>query len=678
MLDQINIENVRDLKVAWVYDAADSLDPGERQRRIKCQPVMIDGILYGLGAQSKLFALNAATGEELWEFVPDGSSTNRGLNFWQNGNDKRIFYVAGPYLYSIDATTGRLIPEFGEKGKVDFHTGLENERFDIQDYSITSTSPGVIYEDVLVMGSTVSEYGDALPGHIRGFDVRSGRLLWTFHTVPQPGELGYDTWPEDAYKKIGGANNWAGMVLDEARGVVYLGTGSPSVDFYGGDRAGENLFANCILALDATTGKRKWHFQTIHHDLWDLDIPCPPNLVTVIHEGKKVDALVQTTKDGLIYVLDRDTGKSLFPVEDRPVPGSNLPGEQPYPTQKFPIKPLPLVTRQVITEADLPDSVQFPGSYENMKARFFNIRRGEKFIPPGEEGIWYIGTSGGAEWGGNSVDPNGILYQNVSELPSEIQMVDIAEKMKASTSFGNTLYITHCSACHGLDRNGDGLNFPSLVDIENRLSPSSLDDLLSTGRGRMPSFRHISGSNRSAIIRYVLNQAPQVQSEADVHEEAHSLTIREGEDFPYAPPFIHTGYNKVRDANGYPGIKPPWGTLNAVDLNTGEYLWRVPLGEYEELSERGIPITGTPNVGGPISTAGGLVFIAATEDAKIRAFDRKTGRTVWEYQLPAGGFATPITYAVGGKQYVVIVAGGNRNDGKPVEAGGKYIAFSLP
>lgn len=676
-LKQINLDNVHELEVAWKYQATDSVGPGERQWTLKCQPIMIDGILYGTGSYSKLFAVDAATGQELWKFEPAGNRTNRGLNFWQNGEDKRILYVAGSHLYAINATTGKPIREFGENGRVDFHTGLENERFDIQDLTITATSPGVVYKDILVMGSAVSESGDALPGHIRGFDVRTGQLVWIFHTIPQPGEPGYETWPKDAYKKIGGANNWAGMVLDEERGMVYLGTGSPSVDYYGGARAGKNLFGNCILALDVETGKLKWYYQTIHHDLWDLDIPCPPNLVQVKHKGKMVDALVQTTKDGLVYLLDRDTGKSLFPVEERPVPTTGLPGEHPFPTQKFPVKPLPLVTRQVITEADLPDSIHFPESFKSLKAQFLKTRHGSKYIPPSMEGFWYIGTGGGAEWGGNSVDPNGILYQNVSELPTEIIMVDTAERMKASASYGNSLYITHCAVCHGLDRKGNGSTIPSLVDPDNNLSRSYIKELIETGRGRMPSFRHIRQRGREAIVRYILGEESQEPLKDEVHEE-RNLTASKDQDFPYLPPYIHLGNNRVLDADGYPGIKPPWGTLNAIDLNTGEYLWRVPLGEYEELTQKGIPITGTPNIGGPITTAGGLIFIAASEDKKIRAFDKKTGTTVWEHSLPASGFATPITYEVGGKQYVVIAAGGRDNDGTSPGARGSYIAFSLP
>ncbi len=675
-LNQITTDNVNQLEIAWSYYVGDSLELDARPERIECQPIVIDGILYGTGTKSKLFALNAATGEELWKFVPPSHNVNRGLNYWQNGKDKRLFYVAGSWLYCINALTGSPVESFGTGGKIDFHTGLENDWFDAKDFSVTATSPGIIYKDVLVMGSTVSEYGDALPGDIRGFDVRSGELLWIFHTIPRPGELGYDTWPKDAYKKIGGANNWAGMVLDEARGTVYIGTGSPSVDFYGGDRAGENLFANCILALDATTGKLKWHYQTIKHDLWDLDISCPPNLLTVRHDGKLVDAVVQTTKDGLVYVLDRETGKSLFPVEERPVPTTGLPGEHPNPTQKFPLKPLPLVTRQIITEADLPDSLHFPDAHKSIKERFLKSRRGSKYIPPSAEGFWYIGTGGGALWGGNAVDPAGVLYQNVNELPSNIQMIDMAEKMKESTSRGNSLYINNCAVCHGADRKGDGSEIPSLASLDNMLSKKVISDILKNGQGRMPSFQHLSGRDRESILLYILDQDKKEGLTDDIHDEGN-LETKKNENFPYVPPYIHTGWNKVWDANGYPGIKPPWGTLNAIDLNTGEYLWRVPLGEHDELTKKGIPITGTVNRGGPIVTEGGLVFIAATEDKKIRAFDRKTGKTIWEYQLPAIAQATPITYQQKGKQFIVIATNDMGEVDDDTKSGGYYIAFSL-
>ncbi|NND07742.1 MAG: PQQ-binding-like beta-propeller repeat protein [Saprospiraceae bacterium] len=675
-LQQINTENVHELSMAWRYHPDDSLAPGERPGRIVCQPIVVDGTLYGTGSESRLFALDAASGEEIWVFNPEEDCNNRGLNYWQEGKDRRILYVAGSNLYAVDATTGRLKEGFGIGGHVDFYLGLEHDRFDVRNFSITSTCPGVIYKDVLVIGSTVSEYGDALPGDIRGFDVRTGELRWVFHTIPQPGEFGYDTWPKDAYQKIGGANCWAGMVLDDTRGVVYLGTGSPSVDFYGGDRAGANLFANCIIALDAITGERKWHYQTVHHDLWDLDIPCPPNLVTVQHDGKKVDAVVQTTKDGLIYVLDRDTGASLFPVEERPVPESDLPGEQPYPTQKFPLKPDPLV-RQVLTEADLPDPQLFPEAAKEIRDRFSKIRHGEKFIPPSSKGIWYIGTGGGAQWGGNSVDPQGILYQNVNEIPTDLLMVDFAERTKVRNNRASSLFIQHCTACHGEDRKGDGLEIPSLVDIKHRLVKDDIKQLLVDGRGRMPSFRHLRNSERRAIIRYIFDELQVPASEDEIHGDG-PVAADADQNFPYVPTYINTGYNKVRDSKGYPGIKPPWGTLNAVDLNTGQHLWQVPLGEFEELTEKGIPITGTHNFGGPVVTAGDLVFIAGTEDWKIRAFSRQSGQTLWDYRLPRRGTATPITYAVDGKQYVVIAAGGYGIRQGPITGENQYIAFALP
>jgi quinoprotein glucose dehydrogenase len=678
VLKQIDSSNVRNLKVAWMYNAADSFSAGKRPREIECQPIVVHGILYGTTPELKLFALDAATGKQLWKFDPAAkaqgyNSMNRGLNYWEDGDDKRILYSAGFNLFAVNAVTGQLVSGFGNDGKVDLHTGLGNDRYDVKDLAITATSPGVIYKNIFVTGSTVSESGDALPGHIRGFDVRNGKLLWTFHTIPQPGDTGYTTWPKDAYKKFGGANCWAGMVLDEKRGVVYLGTGAPAVDFYGGDRTGMNLFADCVIALDAATGGLKWYYQLIHHDLWDNDIPCPPNLVTVEHDGKLVDAVVQTTKDGLVYVLDRDKGTSLFPVEEKPVATSGLPGEHPWPVQPFPQKPAPFA-RQQITDADLPDPTIFPESYKWAKQQYGELQHGSKFMPPSLQGTMYIGISGGAEWGGNAVDSNGVLYQNASEMPWKLKMVDLATSLKESSSRGNAVYITNCSACHGVDRRGGGA-FPNLSNVGDRLSAADIRGILQTGRGRMPPFPTLNEFDRNNVIQFLLHK-----EEKDEHSEKPGLAKTVAAhttpaDFPYVPPYIRGRGGKLRDSSGYPGIKPPWGTLNAIDLNTGEYIWRVPLGEYPELTKKGIPPTGTENSGGPLVTASGLLFIAGTEDEKFRAFDTRTGKIVWEYQLPSGAFATPITYAVNGKQYVVIAAGGVRNGHKP---GGNYIAFALP
>jgi quinoprotein glucose dehydrogenase len=744
VLKDINTENVKNLKIAWTYDTAEDSARNKlgRNIEIQCQPIVVGDILYGTTPMLKLFAVDAATGKELWKFDPFKNKDpelhpSRGLAYWEDSGDKRILYTAGSGLYAINAGTGELIKEFGHNGIVDLHEGLSHDSLghDVTTLSVRATSPGIIYKNIFIIGSSVSERGDAAPGYIRGFDVRTGKLIWVFHTIPLPGEPGYETWQKDSYKKIGGANNWAGMVLDEKRGAVYFGTGSPSSDFYGGDRAGQNLFANCILSLDASTGKLNWYFQTIYHDLWDRDMACPPNLVTVKHQGRSVDAVVQATKDGLIYVLDRDKGTSLFPVEERAVPTQGLPGEKPWPNQKFPLKPAPL-SRQVLTIDEITNLS--PEANAFVKNRFMATRSGNKFMPPSLEGTLFFAIGGGAEWGGNAVDPSGILYQNVNEMVWDVSMTDLNTLTGERMSQGKQLYLNNCASCHGLNRKGASGEYPSLENIGRKLNTSQISGIIKNGSGRMPSFQHIRERDRSAIVEFLANTkinstkseikkarpAPKANrlatnppavnatkngettnarpkseqvdgskkpkskrakrmDEVDSHVENDTSSINDKiriDDtkniFPYNPPYIlKNGLNKFMDPNGYPAIKPPWGTLNAVDLNTGEYLWTVPLGEFPELTKKGIPVTGTESYGGPIVTAGGLLFIAGTKDERIRAFDKKTGKVNWEFQLPAGGFATPVTYKVKGKQYIVIAAGGVKNDHKP---GGKYIAFALP
>ena len=677
-LTQINSGNVKDLQVVWMYDAREPADSTTQQRakEIQCQPIVVDGILYGTTPELKLFAVNAATGKELWKFTPlkdnQRFSTNRGVMYWQDGDDKRILYSAGSTLYAVNAVTGKTVTSFGIDGKADLREGLNvNLDHDVKDLSVTASTPGVIYKNTVIMGSSVSEGGDAAPGHIRAYDVVTGKLKWVFHTIPQPGEFGYDTWPNDAYKKIGAANNWSGLVVDEKRGLVYFGTGSPASDFYGGDREGANLFANCIMALEAETGKMKWYFQTIHHDLWDRDLPCPPNLTTVTHDGKKVDVVVQATKDGLVYVLDRDNGTSLFPVKERPVPTNGLPGEHPYPTQKFPLKPLPFA-RQIFTEEEITNIS--PEAHDYVKKRWAEFGlMSSKFEPPTVKGTLLQGYSGGAEWGGNSIDPGGILYQNANDDFWELLMVDVVTRNKelAKLTPGKSLYIRNCSVCHGEDRKGSGAVFPSLVNIEKKRTPQEINTVMRTGSGRMPSFQRLSETDRNQITDFLLNREKKVEKVADKHSTTDSIAKKK--DFPYEPLYVSKTWRRFLDQDGYNAIKPPWGTLNAIDLNTGEYLWRVPLGEIPELTKKGIPLTGTQTYGGPVVTASGLIFIASTTDERIRAFDKKTGKVVWEYQLPAGGFATPVTYEVNGKQFVAIACGGAR--GK--KAGGWYVAFAL-
>jgi len=675
-LNQIDTGNVDQLEVAWMFNAAEEPEAGKQPRalQIQCQPIVVNGMLYGTTPALKLFALNAATGELTWKFEPPESRihVNRGVAYWEKGEDKRILYTVGPNLYAVDAIRGEPVLSFGEQGVVNLYEGiakgLEN---DVVGLSINATSPGVIYGDVYIVGSAVSESGNAAPGYVRAFDIITGELRWVFHTIPHPGETGYDTWPDSAYQKIGAANSWAGMVVDERRGMVFFGTGSPASDFYGGDRKGSNLFANCVVALHAQTGKLAWHYQVIHHDLWDRDISCQPNLVTVNHDGKRIDAVAQATKDGLLYLLDRETGKSLFPVEERAVPTHGLPGEHPYPTQKFPLKPLPF-SRQVFTEADITDIS--PESHAYIKAQYLKYRSDHKFTPPDTSGTLLFGYSGGAEWGGSAADPEGVLYINANDEPWVLQMIDTVSlnRETASLSRGNALYAINCASCHGGDRRGNGLEFPSLAEIGNRMSHAQLKQIVTAGTGRMPSFQHLPDDDREAIVQYVRNPRA-VSRPATGVQQGKAQNRAESPSFGFKPLYVKKVWERLTDPDGYPGVKPPWGTLNAIDLNTGEYVWRVPLGEFPELTEKGIPVTGTESYGGPIVTAGGLVFIAATRDERIRAFDKKTGEILWEYQLPAGGFATPITYEVAGRQYVVIAAGGARG----AKLGGNYIAFAL-
>lgn len=699
-LTQINTQNVNKLQLAWTFDTGENSDPAERGMDIQCQPIVVKGVLYATTPRMKLFAADAATGRQRWTFNPFANPDKRprfhplrGVVYWEDGDradarDKRILYSVGSSLYAIDAQTGTLISTFGKNGEVDLHEGLGDAKtigHDVANLSIRSTTPGVVYKDLLILGSSVSEGGDAPPGYIRAFNVRTGKLAWVFHTIPLPGEYGYETWGKDSYKKLGGANCWAGMVIDPKRGIVYAGTGSASVDFYGGDRPGQNLFANCIIAINAETGKRVWHFQTVHHDLWDRDIPCPPNLMTVKHNGRMVDAVAQVTKDGYIFVFDRDTGKPLFPVKEVPVPTSPvLPGEQPWPTQPVPTKPAPFV-RQELTEAELTNRT--PEAHTYVLDRFKNSRYGSKYLPPSTEGSLFFGFGGGAEWGGAAADPNGILYVNANTMLWWLKMRDVrAQGRNVTMTRGTSLFNTNCSVCHGLSgknstdaKASTSQAYPDLTDVGKRLTNEQIHTILATGRGRMPSFGHLSKEDRDALVNFLLHKetkpAPPVTASTDIHNSAVTSSVTEGSDFPYMPPYLNNGNTQFRDQDNYPAIKPPWGTLNAIDLNTGDYRWQVPLGEYPELVKKGLPNTGTENHGGPVVTAGGLIFIAATYDGNLRAFDQKTGKIVWEYKLPAGGFATPITYMVNGKQYVVIAAGGTRYGLKP---GGTYVAFALP
>jgi quinoprotein glucose dehydrogenase len=583
-LGQINRENVARLKPAWTFHTGEL--EGRSGKTIECTPIVIDGVMYVTTGYLRVVALDAANGKEIWQFDPlrdhpfvhrpASGGVNRGCAYWSDrkpGGDRRIIHgTSDGRVFSLDAKTGKLDPKFGAGGICNLRDGLD-AKVAALDYGPTSAP--AIWNDTIIVGVSCGEGpGIAAPGDIRAFDVHTGREVWRFVTVPGEGEFGRETWEGDSWKGRGAVNAWGGFSVDAGRGVVFAGLGSAAFDFYGGDRHGDNLFANCTVALDAKTGKRLWHFQTLRHDLWDHDLPVYPNLVTVTRQGKQIDAVAQVTKTGYVFLFDRETGKPLFDVSYERVPASDVPGEQASLTQPVPVKPPP-ISAQFIDETNITDIGE--ANRASVLDRLRKIRGGPAFNPPSLRGTAVIpGYHGGANWSGASFDPTtGLLYVNSNNVP----------------------------------------NIITLVESKSRDKP-----------------RH--------------------------------------------GPYGTTGYEKFLDHEGYPAIKPPWGVLTAINLNTGEFTWQVPLGEHVELTARGIPLTGTENFGGSIVTAGGLVFIAGTRDERIHALDKLTGKLLWEASLPAGGYATPCTFQVNGRQYLVIAAGGA---GKlSTKAGDAFVAFSLP
>jgi quinoprotein glucose dehydrogenase len=582
-LAQINRENVARLKPAWTYHTNEL--ESRVGKTIECTPLIVDGVMYLTTAYLRVVALDAATGTELWQFdplkdhpfehEPTSGGVNRGCAYWSDGQpdgERRILHgTSDGRLFSLDAKTGKLDPQFGDGGVRNLRDELDSK---VAALGYGPTSAPAIWKDTVVVGVSCGEGpGIAAPGDILAFDVHTGKQLWRFRTVPGPGEFGHETWQGDSWQDRGGANAWGGLTVDVERGLIFAGTGSAAFDFYGGDRRGENLFGNCTIALDAATGERRWHYQTLRHDLWDHDLPVYPNLVTVTHDGQKIDAVAQVTKTGYVFLFNRETGEPLFDVIEQSVPTSDVPGEQAWPTQPIPVKPPPFAV-QSFDETNVTNIGA--ANRASVLAELKKIRSGPAFNPPSLQGTVVIpGFHGGANWSGACFDPTtGLLYVNSNNVPNVITLVEA---------------------------NGDA-------------------------------------------------------------------TPRYGE-------FNHTGYNQLLDHEGYPGIKPPWGQLTAINLNAGEFAWQVPLGEHPELTARGVPQTGTETFGGSIVTAGGLVFIAGTKDERIRAFDKQTGEVLWEHPLPAGGYAAPATYMVDGRQYLVIAAGGA---GKlRTKAGDAFVAFAL-
>lgn len=658
-LNQINRDNVHRLEATWSYDTGDAFEGSEMQ----CNPVIVDGVLYATSPKLRVFALDAATGKERWSFDPNEGrkplkTRNRGVTYWEGGGQRRIFFGFGRWLYALDARTGLPAEGFGEGGRIDLREGLSR---DPKTVTITLTTPGVIYQDLLIVGSLVSEGLPSAPGHIRAYDVRTGQLRWTFHTIPHPGEYGYQTWPKEAWKYSGGANNWSGMALDQERGLVFVPTGSASFDFYGANRHGDNLFANTLLCLDAQTGKRKWHFQTIRHDVWDRDLPAAPVLVRVKRNGRMIDAVAQVTKSGHVFVFERETGQPVFPIEYRKAPPSRVDGEELAATQPFPLKPPP-VARQELSEEMLTNRT--PQARQVVLERFRKLRSNGQLEPPSKEGtIVFPGFDGGPGWGGAAFDPEtGLFFVNSSEVPCVLRLVE-RPKRKATQS-GKSLYERDCASCHGKDLSGSPPDFPALVAISTKYNEAEINAVIRDGLGRMPGYAPLGQEAISALTRYLTK-----------NEDIALAAYEQAAPSPIDLKYTIDGYNRFLDPDGYPAVEPPWGTLNAIDLNHGEIVWKIPLGEHPELAAKGIRDTGSWNYGGPITTAGGLVLIGATNyDRKFRAFDKATGKLLWETVLPFAGNATPATYEVNGRQFVVIAAGGGKR-GAP--SGGSYVAFAL-
>src|SRR3984957_17347016 len=769
-LRQINRTNVKQLRMAWKFDVG-------TEGGLQTNPLIVGRTLFIYTPSQKVVALDAATGKQLWTFdagIP-APQPNRGFSYWTDGKESRLFAGVMNYLYALDPDTGTPLTSFGDGGKIDLRKDLGAGDY-TKNFAVLTT-PGTVYKDMIIVGFRAPETQPAPHGDIRAYDVHTGKLRWTFHTIPYPGEIGYETWPKDAWKITGAANNWTGMVVDEKRGIIFVPTGSAVTDFYGADRVGDDLFANTLLALDANTGKRIWHFQDVHHDMWDRDFPSPPALVTVKRDGRMVDAVAQTTKHGFVFLFERATGKPLFPIEERPFPASDVPGEVSSKTQPIPLAPAPYA-RQLLTADML--TKRTPEVHAWASEQFKTFRSEGQFIPfgLGKQTVIFPGFDGGAEWGGPAVDPlRGVIYINSNDVP---WTGGLAEN-KIGGGLGSTLYQSQCALCHGGDLKGSPPEFPSVVGIDKRMSTTAISDLIHSGKGRMPSFPNLQGAGLQAVLEYVrtgvesaggqtgnsgtlakpisaaaagaardalgakvyecncaichgdalmgapsnspplvgvrgrladeqivdyvhngkgrmpsFRKMPEKDTAALLHflgasntfmattvstdpaeisskTEAVSFSGRPDDE----PKYRFTGYRKFVDPDGYPAVVPPWGTLNAIDLNTGRYLWKIPFGQYPELAAKGMKNTGSENYGGPIVTAGGLVIIGATiYDRKIRAFNSETGELLWEAELPFAGTATPATYMVDGKQYIVIATSGQRDRKGP--QGAAYIAFALP
>ncbi len=633
-LHLIDRDNVHQLEVAWTYDAGEPRGAGAT---MYTSPLVIEGVLYALSPQLDPFALDAATGEEIWRTdLGLRGNAQRGLMWWEGGGERRLFYTHGKDLVAVDADSGQLVESFGDGGMLDLTP--ESGRGGVIFVSV----PGVVFEDKLILGFSTNEDARAFPGSVRAFSATDGSLVWQFDTIPAPGDPGAETWAEGSLERAGGANVWTGMALDEERGILFAPTGSATPDFYGANRLGDNLFSDSLVALDARTGNLLWHFQVVRHDLWDKDNPSPPTLVELERDGRMIDAVAITTKTGQLFVFDRETGEPMYPIHqiETPIP-STLPGEVTSPTQ-----PMSAV---VISRQDFEITNRTPEARQFVEEKIegWDLR---PWAPPRVGTVlfmpWY---DGGGEWGGSAFDPNdNRLIVNANDVAGILELTEVP----AGFSRHGT-YALNCGACHGLELQGTDMGGP-LLGVGERLSRDEIRQVIVEGSDRMPGFPHLDRVELGAIEAYILS--PEPEEDEPTGELAYALG----------------GYVYLRDHENLPGNSPPWGTLNSIDLETGEIVWKVPFGDYPSHPGLGF---GAVNYGGPVVTASGLIFIGATPDEMFRAYDTRNGEVLWQAKLPAAGYSTPAVYSTGGRQFVVIAAGGGRTGGR---SDADYVAFSLP
>jgi quinoprotein glucose dehydrogenase len=676
-LHQIDRSNVRKLKKVWSYQTGDDLP-------YAFNPLVVDNVMYVMARSNSIVALDASTGKEIW-IHPTGAKTalitNRGIDYWESADrsERRLLFAADNHLQAIDARTGRTIIDFGENGSTDLRKGLGRDPRTLT--LVQSFNPGRIFEDLLILGSATNEEYDSGPGDIRAYSVRTGKLVWSFHTIPHPGEPGYETWPTDAWKTVGGANAWSGLALDTKRGVVYVPTASPKYNFYGANRKGQNLYGNSLLAINARTGKLLWYYQMVHHDIWDYDNAGTPMLTTVRHDGELIDVVAQATKVGFVWVFNRDTGKPLWPIEERAVPKSDMPGEETWPTQPFPSKPARFA-RQRFTVDDLSPYLE-PEERVRLRTQILKARNRGLFEPPStEDTIEMPGNNGGANFGGSAVDPeHGYLYVVSKDLPAmlKLSLPDPVSRTDSLQLRPNTLYQANCARCHLDNLQGAPPAIPSLTGVRTRLSDHQIKTIVKGGKGLMPPFAKLPSEEIDAIISYLADPAG-----ASAKATGNPIRANAGS-ADLAVPQYKSGFGFMFAKSGLSVIAPPWTTLTMYDLNSGEIRWQIPLGEVPELAARGITDTGShfPKVN-PVVTAGGLIF-TGTRDRKVRALDSETGKVLWETTVDAALEGMPAVYEQAGRQYVVFCAAARASTRAPADRpaasaekiAGAYVAFAL-